>query len=95
MRFLTVHALERAGTVEISKSVHARRSGLAHGLELILDTETYDNADPSAESDGFILLLKNAYEAPLVRVYFTVFIVEGVNNNEETFYCIFYTGCAY
>ncbi len=68
-----MHALERAGTVEISKSVHARRSGLAHGLELILDTETYDNADPSAESDGFILLLKNAYEAPLVRVYrFTV-----------------------
>ncbi len=56
---------------------------------MILDTETYDNADPSAESDGFILLLKNAYEAPLVRVYCTVYIVEGVYNDEGDFYFIF------
>ena len=42
------------------------RSGLAHGLELMMDAESYDNADPSAESDGFTILLKNAYEAPLV-----------------------------
>ena len=40
------------------------RSGLNQGLEMLLDTETWDNADPSAESDGFSILVKNSYEHP-------------------------------
>ena len=46
------------------------RSGLNQGLEMLLDTETWDNADPSAESDGFSILVKNSYEASLVSSNF-------------------------
>jgi hypothetical protein len=32
-------------------------SGLSNGLEIMLDAEVYDNADPEANSDGFHILV--------------------------------------
>jgi hypothetical protein len=43
------------------------RSGEENGLEFLLDSETWDNADPDAELDGFNVLVKDKYDASLVR----------------------------
>ena len=43
------------------------RSGEVNGLEVLLDAETFDNADPAAQLDGFNILIKNSYDASLVR----------------------------
>jgi hypothetical protein len=41
-------------------------SGLSNGLEIMLDAEVYDNADPEANSDGFHILVTDPEDASLV-----------------------------
>ncbi len=42
------------------------RSGEENGLEFLLDAETFDNADPAAQLDGFNVLVKDRHDASLV-----------------------------
>ena len=41
-------------------------SGLSNGLEIMLDAEVFDNADPEANSDGFHILVTDPEDASLV-----------------------------
>ncbi len=40
-----------------------------------MDSETWDNADPDAELDGFNVLIKDKYDASLVRTTFSLILI--------------------